>query len=254
MSESYDIVVVGAGHNGLIAAAYMAKAGFKVLVLERHPFFGGGAITREAAAPGFWHDMHSMVHIGFQANPLIVNDELGLLAKFGLKYAYPDPIFSTIFDDESSIIVYSDLDRTCASIAAISPQDAEAYRTFTTWSKQIVPLLVKGMFVPPAPQGAFWALLDQSIEGRTLMWSMQQSMFDLVDAHFHHEKVKIHLLKLGCELQIAPEEKGTAVGLLTLPGFVQYLSARRPYRRQRATDPVAHPLPYIFGRGVAPFG
>jgi phytoene dehydrogenase-like protein len=229
MSDSYDIVVVGSGHNGLIAAAYMAKVGFKVLILERHPFFGGGAITREIVAPGFKHDVHSMIHTTIQANPLIANDELGLLAKYGLKYAYPDPVFSTIFDDDTSIVVYRDLDRTCESIAAISPVDAEAYRRFATRSKEILPLLVKGMFSPPAPQGAFWALLDQSVEGRALMWSIQQSLLDLVDTYFHHEKMKTHLLKLGCELQVAPEEKGTAVGLLTLPGFVHTYKLGVPF-------------------------
>ena len=73
----YDIVVMGAGHNGLVAAAYMAKAGKKVLVLERKPHYGGGVSTRELLHPGFWHDEHSNVHIMIQGNPMLREDELG---------------------------------------------------------------------------------------------------------------------------------------------------------------------------------
>ena len=86
MSENYDIVTIGSGHNGLVAAAYLAAAGRKVVVLERQPWFGGGVITKELTLPGFKHDQHSMAHIFIQANPLIKDDELGLLARYGLKY------------------------------------------------------------------------------------------------------------------------------------------------------------------------
>lgn len=56
MTNRYDVVVVGSGHNGLVAAAFLAKTGRKVLVLERNPHLGGGAVTSEIAARGFRHD------------------------------------------------------------------------------------------------------------------------------------------------------------------------------------------------------
>ena len=71
MAGSYDVVVIGSGHNGLIAGAYLAKAGQKVLVLEKNDWFGGGVVTVENVAPGFRHDLHSATHIVIQANPLI---------------------------------------------------------------------------------------------------------------------------------------------------------------------------------------
>src|ERR1019366_2622316 len=97
---TYDIVAMGGGNNGLVAAAYLAKAGKRVLVLERKPWSGGGVVTREINTPGFWHDEHSSVHIMIQGNPMIRNDELGLLSKFGLKYRYSDVPHATIFDDQ----------------------------------------------------------------------------------------------------------------------------------------------------------
>lgn len=220
MAETYDVIVAGSGHNGLIAAAYMAKAGNKVLILEKNDWFGGGAVTAESVAPGFRHDWHSATHIIIQANPLLRQDELGLIAKYGLRYIHPEGIFSTIFDDQSAIVSYADLDRTCASIAAVAPADGDAYRRFAMKSKAILPLITAGMFVPPVPQGPFWALLDQSPEGREIMHAAQKSLLDLVNEWFTDERVKIHLLKFANELLIAPEEKGTGLALYTMPGFV----------------------------------
>jgi phytoene dehydrogenase-like protein len=218
--STFDVISVGSGHNGLIAAAYLAKAGKKVLVLEKNDWFGGGVVTSELVAPGFQHDWHSATHIVIQANPLIRNDELGLVSKYGLKYVHPESVFSTIFDDHSSIVSYTDLDKTCESIARISPRDAEAYRRFAAKSAQILPLIVSGMFVPPPPQGPFWALLDQSAEGRELMRNMQMSMLDIVREWFTDERVMVHLLKFAAEMLVGPDIKGTGAILYNMPGFV----------------------------------
>ena len=220
MAAIYDVIVIGSGHNGLIAACYLAKAGQKVLVLERNTWFGGGVVTSEIAAPGFRHDWHSATHVVIQANPLIRNDELALIGKYRLKYVYPEGIFSTIFDDHSSIVSYADLDKTCESIARISSRDAESYRRFAAKSRQILPIVTQGMFVPPVPQGPFFALLDQSAEGREVLDAVQKSLLDVAREWFEHEKVMIHMLKFANELLVAPEEKGTGMVLFTMPGFV----------------------------------
>jgi phytoene dehydrogenase-like protein len=128
MSDSFDIIAIGSGHNGLVAAAYLAAAGKKVLVLERNAWFGGGVVTRELTVPGFRHDQHSMAHIFIQANPLLKNDELGLKSKFGLKYVIPELPMMSVFEDGQTLGVYRDRDRTCEEIAKFSKKDAEAYR------------------------------------------------------------------------------------------------------------------------------
>ena len=220
MADTYDVIVVGSGHNGLIAAAYLARGGQKVLVLERNDHLGGGVTTAALAAPGYRHDWHSATHIVIQANPVLRNDELGLQSRFGLKYIYPEGTFSTVFDDQDSIVTYTDVDRTCESIARVSPRDAEAYRAFAAESAELLPIIVQGMFVPPLPQGPFWALLDQSAEGRKLMQVMGKSMLDIVNERFTHDKVKVHLLKFACEMLVGPDEKGTGAVIFNMPGFV----------------------------------
>jgi len=89
MSQTFDVVSVGSGHHGLVAAAYMAKAGKSVLVLERHDCAGGGCITKELI-PGHYYDEHATVHQVILSNPLLKNDELALKSRFGLEYIYPE--------------------------------------------------------------------------------------------------------------------------------------------------------------------
>ena len=142
MSTAFDIVTVGSGHNGLVAAAYLAAAGKKVLVLERNDWFGGGVVTRELTQPGYWHDQHSMAHIFIQGNPLLRNDELGLKAKHGLKYVFPELPMMSVFEDGTTLGLYRDRERTCAEIAKFSKKDADAYRWLAAKAAGYMPMFL----------------------------------------------------------------------------------------------------------------
>jgi phytoene dehydrogenase-like protein len=218
---------MGAGHNGLVAAAYAAKAGKKVLVLERKPFPGGGVVTRELNTPGFWHDEHSSVHIMIQANPMIRNDELGLMGKFGMQYRYSTP-YAMIFEDQSTLIAHKDLDKTCEGIAKISPHDAEAYRRWATRSMEILPMFTQGLYSPPLPMGAFFAMMDSSDEGREILEYMQRSSWELAEQLFETDKVKMWLLRLVSENLQMPDELGTGFGLFLMPGLMHSYGVSQP--------------------------
>ena len=219
MAEAFDVVVIGSGHNGLVAAAYLAKAGQSVLVLERNSHFGGGVATREVAAPGFRHDLHSMGHLGILANPLIRNDELQLQSKYGLRYIAPVADYSTTFSDGSVMISYRDFERTVESIAAFSPRDADAYRRLAKESMEFLPVIAESLFVPPPPIGAFFAMMDQSPMGRNLIQTMQRSVVDILEERFENEKVKLHFMRLWSEHFIDPEGKGDGGSMFLLPAF-----------------------------------
>ena len=126
-AERFDFVVAGAGHNSLICSAYLAKAGYKVLVLEGRPTIGGGCKTAEVCLPGFKEDLCSSVHGGIQNNPLLRNNELNL-RDYGLEYIDPELVMHIPFLDGTSLSIWRDLDRTCESIAKISKKDAETFR------------------------------------------------------------------------------------------------------------------------------
>lgn len=221
MTDDYDIVAIGSGHNGLVAAAYLAKAGKKVLVLERQSWIGGGVVTRELTLPGFKHDQHSMAHIFIQANPLIVNDELGLLSKYGLEYLHPEIPMISVFPDGETLALYCDREKNYQEIAKFSQADAERYLDFSKRGASYLPALTGTLYTPPAPVGAMYAMMDQSREGREIMQVMQKSAYDIVMESFDDDRVRLHFLRMVSENLIGPEEKGTGIGLFMFLSFLE---------------------------------
>lgn len=221
MSDTYDVVAIGSGHNGLVAAAYLAAAGKKTLVLERNPWLGGGVVTRELTLPGFLHDQHSIAHIFIHGNPLLANDELGLKSRHGLQYVFPEMPMISVFEDGSTLAMYRDRERTCAEIAKYSAKDAEAYRRLADQAAAWLPMVLAGLYAPPTPLGATYAMLDQSREGRELWRTMQMSMHDLLEEWFENERVIMHFARIAGENLVSPDEKSTGFGVFVFVGFLE---------------------------------
>ncbi|WP_323000258.1 NAD(P)/FAD-dependent oxidoreductase [Castellaniella sp.] len=228
MSSQYDIVAMGAGHNGLTAAAYLAKAGKKVLVLERKSYPGGGVSTRQLNIPGYWHDEHSSVHIMIQGNPMLRQDELGLISQHGLEYSYSPIPHATIFPDQTALFTYKDLDKTCEGFARISQKDADTYRSFVKVSQQVLQMFMPGLYAPPPPLGELVAMLDRSDEGRLMLDFMNRDCLDLVNQRYESDRIKIHLLRLVSENLQCPNELGTGMGVLLMPGIIHTYGVSQP--------------------------
>jgi beta-carotene ketolase (CrtO type) len=126
IQSSYDAIVIGAGHNGLTCACYLARFGLKVLVIEKYHSIGGMTITEEITLPGFWSDVHAF---GYQlANLSPVPDELNL-GSYGFELIKPQISYSHIFPDGGYITMYRDIQKTVKSIEKYSYKDAK------TWTK-----------------------------------------------------------------------------------------------------------------------
>jgi phytoene dehydrogenase-like protein len=223
MGTQHDIVIAGGGHNGLVLGCYLAKAGLKVCIVERNEKVGGGVMTREYTLPGFKHDTHSVAHTLIQANPLMLRDELGLKSKYGLRYVNPDKMTAAMFEDGSILKFYSDLERTCDSIAKFSQHDAEAYRRFNEQVFKTLDMLVMGMFSAPPGAGVQAAMLDQSVEGRELLRTQAISSWDLIEEWFEHPKIKIALARYASEAMTNPFDNGTGFGFyIILPYMYKY--------------------------------
>ena len=98
----YDVVIVGAGHNALVAAAYLAQAGYRVAVFERRSIVGG-AVATEELVPGFQFDLGGSAHILIRLTPIV--EELGL-ERYGLDYIELDPLFFAPFPDDDAVFIH----------------------------------------------------------------------------------------------------------------------------------------------------
>ena len=125
MPQTRDIVILGAGHNGLVTAFYLAKAGFKPLILERRPMVGGCAITEEFH-PGF--RCSRLSHSDGPIRPDIVRDMD--LAKHGLKAYTPDVRVLSLSVDGKPLVLHGDVGKSQQEIAKFSQKDAAAYVEF----------------------------------------------------------------------------------------------------------------------------
>ncbi|MDP6539932.1 MAG: NAD(P)/FAD-dependent oxidoreductase [Planctomycetota bacterium] len=139
MASPYDAIVVGGGHNGLVCAAYLARAGRRVLVLERRAVLGGAAVSEEVF-PGFTFSVCS--YVVSLLRPWILRDLE--LSRHGLRILPLDCSFSPL-PDGRSLARWGDPERTRREIAAFSPADAEVYpeygRTMMQMGRMVKPLI-----------------------------------------------------------------------------------------------------------------
>ena len=151
----YDAVIVGGGHNGLVTAAYLARAGRRVLVLERRELVGGCAVTEEIW-PGY--RVSTAAYLTSLLQERIVR-ELDL-ERFGYRVDAKDPAFFSAFPDGRHFFMWQDRARTLAEIARFSPRDAEAYPAYEEQLERIS-RVVEGLLLvtpprfPPAGIGDF---------------------------------------------------------------------------------------------------
>jgi phytoene dehydrogenase-like protein len=172
-ARNYDAIIVGGGHNGLVAAAYLARAGRKVLVLERRPVLGGAAVSEEVF-PGFRFSVFS--YVVSLLRPEIIRDLD--LPRHGLQIL---PLESTLtpLDDGDYLAAWADADETRRELYRHSPRDADAVMQFGRLMHQMAmavkPLL--GM-VPPDPA----SLAPSDLAG---LWRLGRHFRSLGSEKFH---------------------------------------------------------------------
>ena len=146
MAGGYQAVVIGAGHNGLTCACYLAKAGLKVLVLEQYSEIGGMTISEEIAAPLFLSDIHASGYLVAKLNP--APQELGLAAH-ELELITPDPNWAQVYPDGKALAMGRDVEATVKSFAQFSAKDGETWRSLYRNYLAAKPAITAGMNAAP---------------------------------------------------------------------------------------------------------
>ena len=189
MTEQFDIVIAGAGHNSLITAAYLGKAGYSCLVLEARPVTGGNTMTEELTLPGFSHDTCSTTHAIFMQSPIWSNQELPL-ADYGLEYIKADPVSHVVFPDGTSITQWMDIERTCEELAKFSRKDAETYRRMMSEWRNVSPIFNKIRYRPAGWGPSIAEELAEHPQGA--MWLRRQALsaWDIIDSSFEDWHIK----------------------------------------------------------------
>ncbi len=162
------VLIVGGGHNALITAFYLAKGGFKPLVLERREMVGGGAVTEEFH-PGFCAS--TLAHTVGPLRADIARDMR--LDKHGLQMLYPDPRVFTPTPDGRALLFYNDHAKTAGGIARFSAKDAASYTKFASALEEIAEVFAKiASITPPAIDSPtpedFWNLFKTGRDVRSL--------------------------------------------------------------------------------------
>jgi phytoene dehydrogenase-like protein len=189
-----DVVVAGAGHNSLITAAYLTVAGYRCRVLDARSTPGGGVASEELLLDGFKLDSCSTGHTLIQTNPLLSDDELGLISEHGLTYIEPDPVAHVVFPDGDSLTMWLDLERTCEEIAYYSRADAESYRALLSEYDAVKDVFSRQRFTPVG----FGPSLEEMLQGRpgAARWRRRAAMsaWDVVRHEFESPHVRAFML------------------------------------------------------------
>jgi phytoene dehydrogenase-like protein len=177
MAETRDVIIIGGGHNGLVTAFYLAKAGFKPLVLERRAQTGGAAITEEFS-PGF--RCSTLAHSAGPLLPEIVSDMQ--LARHGLKLVTPEVAVTALSPDGRALVLYDDAVRAAQEISKFSAKDGERYPVFQQSLEKIGRMISGALRLAPPniddpSPGDLWAMLQT---GRALRKLGKKDMYRLL--------------------------------------------------------------------------
>lgn len=146
-SKIFDGIIIGGGHNGLITAAYLAKAGQKIAVFEGRPNVGGGFCSEEVTAPGFQHHLHAH-YCKIHESPIHTDLELD---KYGVSYVFPDPKMAIIKKD-GYFLYHQSREQNYKSIKLISEKDAETYlKVSKKWHRWYIDFVMPEMYESPKP-------------------------------------------------------------------------------------------------------
>jgi len=205
--KQYDVIVVGAGHNGLTAAAYLQRAGAKVLVVERRHETGGALVTEEFS--GYRFNLHANYMLMLDVAPPYRDLEL---EEDGCVYVRPDPEISLLKKDGDAITLYSDLEKSVASIRRHSEKDAERFREIYLDYRQIADeYLIPSTYGKPVGSAQLAATYMETALGQRILHVSELTPYEIAKSWgFETPQLSAMLLYMICMWGIDPQETNSS--------------------------------------------
>ena len=256
-TETYDAIIIGAGHNGMALSTYLGKSGWNVLCLERRFEEGGGLSTEEFTVPGFLHNLHSNYHSFVGLCP--VYDDLDLIGPDGASYVHPPVQMGSVFKDGSALTIHTDMDKTHASMSRFSKKDADTFQRLYKEVKGFQDLMISTLMYgrPIELNDITRALNTWKVNEKTEFFRVENrklSITDFLNKYFENEKIKTTLAFHAAVCGYTSDLKGHAVSFPFMLGKIDNWriciggshqlahSLWRRMRRHNVTLIPAHPV------------
>jgi phytoene dehydrogenase-like protein len=191
LEKTYDGIIIGAGHHGLILGSYLARAGLDILLVDRRLTYGGGLCTREVTLPGFYHNLHSINHFHISETPWF--KDLNLDER--VTYITPRYEFGQAHHDGSALVLGRDLEESVANIARFSKKDAATFREWNRKAEKITAqIFLPERYSDPLSKTEREALLSHTALGREFLEVSNRQPLDVVRELFENEHVQLLFL------------------------------------------------------------
>jgi len=209
MTQHYDVIVIGSGPNGLATAAYLSRAGQRVLVLEKRFEAGGGLATEQVTLPDFYHNTHAIYKMMVDYAP--VYHDFAMQENYGVKHIKPDLQVAMPLADGRALCIHQDVEKTCKSISQFSRKDAESYRSMQQrFDEMMKHILAPQTYVPmeAAPEMAERAELTEL--GSELSVYAEKSPEEIVCELFEDDHVRTLMLYMACHWGLEYDQPGVS--------------------------------------------
>ncbi|MGB2800116.1 MAG: NAD(P)/FAD-dependent oxidoreductase [Dehalococcoidia bacterium] len=204
--SDWDVVIIGGGPNGLIAGAYLSKAGLKVAVIERRYEIGGGLATEEVMFPGYYSNIHAVYHILVDLMPVLRDFDMD---RHALMWTKPNAQAGMVFKDGASLLLTPMIEDTKDSISKLSIKDAITFgKLMRSWRRIVTEIIGPATFVPPMPPLDMIVAMQRTKTGNEMLELVERSPLDIITDSFENERVRTLMLYVCCMWGLDPRETG----------------------------------------------